>query len=265
MVPGVPGVPRVSGVPGSLDSMGFLESLGSLGSLETLLDSVGSLGSLESLGSLDSLRSMRSLESLVSLRSLASREYLGYLGPLKSLNTLGSPEEFLQSPLIMKESSIEKVIQVFPIVPTKWQFVVNMGLLSDEKNFGIYADVYINQFEPVLSMEIAPLKWVPRVVDGSSLHIKRAVAFAPQFQFFDPVNQHGCDLPICIKCSSKMKVSKRWRLDRFCHVIDFFYPKLFLSRGFECSPQQCRCEILATHPIYSSNSIIISSTTSLPR
>ena len=113
----------------------------------------------------------------------------------------------------MKESSIENDIQVFTFEYIKWQFAVNMGLLSDEKNFGIYADVYINQLEPVLSMEIAPLKWVPRVVYGSSLHIQRAFAFAPQFQFFDLVNQHGCDLPICIKCSSKLKVAKRWGLD----------------------------------------------------
>ena len=127
-----------------------------------------------------------------------------------------------------------------------------MGLLSHEKNFGIYAGVYIKQLEAVLSMEIVPREWVPRVVDGSSLHIKRAVAFAPTFQFFDPVSQHGCDLPICIKCSYTMNVAKRWRLDRFCHVIDYFYPKLFLSRGFECSSPQCRCEILATNPVYSS-------------
>ena len=105
-----------------------------------------------------------------------------------------------------------------------------MGLLVDENNFGIYTDVYLRQLESVLCMEIAPLKWVPRVVDSSSLHIKRAVAFAPQFQFFDPVNQHGCDLPICIKCSSEMKVAKRWRLDRFCHVIDFSTRSFFITR-----------------------------------
>ena len=48
-----------------------------------------------------------------------------------------------------------------------------MGLFSHEKNFGIYAGVYIKQLETVLSMEIVPREWVPRVVDGCSLNIKR--------------------------------------------------------------------------------------------
>ena len=106
----------------------------------------------------------------------------------------------------------------FYILLFEWNFALIMGLLSHEKNFGIYADVYLRQLELVLSNEIVPQEWIPRLISGSSLHVKRAIAFAPQFQFFDPVSQHECDLPICIKCSSKMKVATRWRLDRFCHV-----------------------------------------------
>ena len=84
------------------------------------------------------------------------------------------------------------------------------------------------------------------------MHSRRAIAFAPRFQFFDPVAQHGCKLPSCLRCLSLMKVAKRWRIDRFCHVIDIHYPSIFMSRGFQCSSPGCRCEFLATNPVYMS-------------
>ena len=84
------------------------------------------------------------------------------------------------------------------------------------------------------------------------MFIKSAISLSPKFLLFDPVAQHGCKLPTCVRCLNLMKVSKRWRFDRFCHVIDFFYPKLFLSKGFECSSSECSCEFLASNPIYTS-------------